>query len=484
MQKEIPIYISLCSIALNVNAIEKPKKYNILFIQADQHRYDCIGYSGVSKALTPNLDKLASESFRFTNSFSCIPTSCPARQSLLTGLWPEKHKGLWNYDITLPVTLFNERTWTQELAESGVQLGYVGKWHVHPTKTPLDFGFSRYISEWSYDQWRKTNNILKYTQDSIWAMGGSDPAKLEDTRTHWLANKAIQLIKEFSDNGTPWHVRLETSDPHLPCYPVQQYLEMYNPEEIPEWGNFRDKFKNKPYIQKQQILNWNLENMKWKSWQTYIQRYYANITQLDDAIGKVINALKEMGIYDNTIIVYTSDHGDMAGSHNMLDKHYVMYEEVVRVPLLVRIPNSKISPGKIKSFVNNQIDFAATMTDYYGLTHKTQGASLMPFFELDESEVKWREYAFSNYNGQQFGLFVMRMIRDKKLKYVWNMTDVDELYDLEKDPFELKNHIKNKKYKKDLVRLRKELFEDLRRRQDPLVWQAGVRRQLLDNIKN
>ncbi len=93
-------------------------------------------------------------------------------------------------------------------------------------------------------------------------------------------------------------------------------------------------------------------------WQGYLQRYFGNITQLDDAVGMVIEALKEMGVYDNTLIVYTTDHGDAAGSHNMVDKHYVMYEEEVHVPLVMKIPG--VPHRIVDQFVNNQLDMAAT----------------------------------------------------------------------------------------------------------------------------
>ena len=125
----------------------KPENVNILFIQADQHRYDCTGFSGKGLVKTPNIDKLASEGVIFTNSYSCIPTSCPARQSLISGKWPEQHKGLWNYDITLPVTPFNGPTWTEKLSEKDIKMGYVGKWHVSDRKSPKDFGFDDYVPE-------------------------------------------------------------------------------------------------------------------------------------------------------------------------------------------------------------------------------------------------------------------------------------------------------------------------------------------------
>ena len=149
---------------------------NILFIQADQHRYDCTGFSQKGLVKTPNIDKLASEGVVFTNSYSCIPTSCPARQSLISGKWPEQHKGLWNYDITLPVTPFDGPTWTEKLSEKEIKMGYVGKWHVSDRKSPKDFGFDDYVPEWSYNNWRKKNKLPDYVwQDSRWVMGGYDP---------------------------------------------------------------------------------------------------------------------------------------------------------------------------------------------------------------------------------------------------------------------------------------------------------------------
>ncbi|WP_294452423.1 sulfatase-like hydrolase/transferase [uncultured Bacteroides sp.] len=468
-----------CLTFINVFA-QNEKKLNILFIEADQHRYDCTGFSGKGLVKTPNIDKLAEEGVVFENSYSCIPTSCPARQCLLSGQWPEKHRGLWNYDITLPITPFEGPTWTEKLSQEDVRMGYVGKWHVSDKKSPKDFGFQDYVNEWSYNGWRKWKKLPDYVwEDKKWVMGGYDPVNKEHSRTHWLAQNVINLIKKYNSENKPWYIRFETSDPHLPCYPVKEFLDMYDKSSIKEWGNFRDKLHNKPYIQRLQVYNWELEDAKWEMWQGYLQRYFANITQLDDAIGIVINTLKELGIYDNTIIIYTSDHGDAGGCHNMVDKHYVMYEEVTHVPLVIKMPG--VEHHVVNEFINNQLDMAAFMCDYYNLEYKTQGESLMPLIKNETTT--WRKYAFSNYNGQQFGLFVQRMVRDKKMKYVWNLTDIDELYDLEKDPWELHNLIYDKKYQSELVRLRKVLYEDLKKRQDPLVRQDAAKRQLIDNVK-
>lgn len=478
----VPILFGSLSLQFQAFATEN-KRPNILLIHSDQHRYDCVAHNGNNIVQTPNMDKLAREGMRFTNAFTPIATSCPARQSLLTGLWPELHKGLWNYDITLPITPFNEKVWPTELQKVGYKTGYVGKWHVHETKTPLDFGFDDYVADNDYRKYRNELKIAKVIPlDSMVWFGGIDPADLNESHTHYLAHKCIELIKKYEAAGMPWHIRLDHVEPHLPCFPVKQFLDMYKAEDIPAWKNFGDKFDNKPYIQKQMIYNWGLENTKWEQWARYMQRYYAIITQLDDAVGMVLKAIDDLNLRNNTVVIYTSDHGDAAGSHGFIDKHYVMYDEVVHIPFIVRWPGV-IKPNSVNTdFVIHELDMAATIPAIAGVNWKSQGANLLPLFK-GETPADWRKYAFSNYNGQQFGLYVQRMIRDNNFKYVWNMTDTDEFYDLKADPAEMKNQIKSKKYAKQISIMRKALYDDLVKRGDPLVRQKATKRQLVDGVK-
>ena len=449
----VPILLGSATLQFQAFASENERP-NILLIHSDQHRYDCVAHNGNNIVQTPNIDQLARDGMRFTNAYTPIPTSCPARQCLLTGLWPEKHKGLWNYDITLPVTPFNEEVWTSELQKAGYKTGYVGKWHVHQTKTPLDFGFDDYVSDNDYRKYRNELNIAQeIALDSMFWFGGIDPADLNESHTHYLAQKCIELIKKYEAEGMPWHIRLDHAEPHLPCFPVKQFLDMYKAEDIPAWKNFSDKFDNKPYIQKQMKYNWGIENIKWEQWARYMQRYYAIISQLMMP-GNGAKAIDDMNLRDNTVVIYTADHGDAAGSHGFIDKHYVMYDEEVHIPFIVRWPGV-IKPGSVNTdFVIHELDMAATIPAIAGVNWKSQGANLLPLFR-GETPSDWRKYAFSNYNGQQFGLFVQRMIRDNNFKYIWNMTDMDEFYDLKADPAEMKNQIKSKKYAKQISIMRK-----------------------------
>lgn len=462
------------------------KRPNILLIHCDQQRYDSLGHTGHPLVKTPNLDRLAAEGIRFDRAYTPIPTCCPERQCLLSGKWAENHGGYWNYDITLPTRPFDEHTWTEDLHAAGYRMGYVGKWHVHPTKTPLDFGFEDTVTDGDYRKWRQAQGIAptgtqgKPKAGKDW-FGGVDQAPVEKTHTHYLAAQAVELIRRYNAEGKPWHVRLDHIEPHLPCYPAQQFIDMYDPAAIKPWSNFPDPFTNKPYIQKQLLVNWELEGLTWDDWRVYVQRYLAMVSQLDDAIGLVLKGLKDLGLEENTLVIFTADHGDACGGHGMIDKHYCLYEDTTHVPLLMRWPGV-IKPGsRCDEFVIHALDLAATLPGLAGVPFASEGRTLLPLMQ-GQTPPDWRRYAFSTHNGAQFGLYTMRMIRDKRWKYIWNPTDTDELYDLQTDPAEMENKVAHPECAEPLARLRKDLAADLTARGDRLL-NTWTIRQLAENRK-
>jgi arylsulfatase A-like enzyme len=459
------------------------QKPNILFILSDQHRYDTIGYIRDYPVLTPNLDRLASEGACFTNAYTPIPLCCPARQSLLAGKRPESFRAFWNADLVpnheLPPDAY---TWPKDLQNHDYLNGYVGKWHVNQHHSPLEYGFDDYVSEGDYQRFR-TARYPDAVFTNGW-LGEVDPVPLEHTRTHWLADQAIALMERYAASGQPWHLRLDLPEPHLPCRPHQQFLDLYASREIPEWRSFRDTFRNKPYIQKQQLLNWGIERYTWADWEPIVRRYYAIISQLDDAVGKVLTRLKELGLNENTIVVYTADHGDMCGGHRMMDKHYILYDDVVRVPLIIRYPGRIPAGITIDRFVYNILDVPPTLLEWAGLPAPADfhGTSLTPLLR-GEPVLEWRSEAVATYNGQQFGLYNQRMIRNAEFKYIWNLTDVDELYDLRQDPEELVNVVHEPKYAGVLAELRGKLYEELKRHDDPFLRFDWLKRQLTEGRK-
>lgn len=473
----------LASVALSPAKGASPQP-NILLIHCDQLRFDCLGYNGNTIVNTPNIDKLARLGMKFENAYTPIPTSCPARQCQLTGVWPEIHRGLWNYDITLPVQEFQGETWTEKMPDYGYRMGYVGKWHVSATRTPLNFGFEDYVPEQQYGAWLKEQGIAnkRVRTGKIDYMGGYAEIDKRYNINRWGADKVIELIEKYGDS--PWFIRYDPSEPHLPCFPAKEFYDKYKDVEIPAWGNFGDRFRNKPYIQKQQLISWELDDYRWSDWEKYMRSYYGVVEQLDDAVGLLVEWLEKNGLMQNTIVIFMTDHGDAAGSHGMIDKHYVLYEEEVHVPMIVRW-DGVVKPGSAcEQFVCSEIDLAATIPQLAGWEFETQGASLLPILKGEKDTVN-REYAFSNFNGQQFGLYTSRMVRDHRYKYIWNLTDVDEFYDLEKDPYEMKNMIGSARYKEEIKRLREVLYKDLKRRKDRIAagrWASDT--QLLKGEKH
>ena len=453
---------------------------NILFISCDQQRFDCLGFNHKYPVKTPNLDRLAAEGIRFNNAYTPLPTCCPARQSLICGKRAESFGAHWNYDMGIPVASIGKDafSWARELHTLGYRTGYVGKWHVSPTLTPLDFGYEDYVPESTF--WRnmkKEYPDLKHTEGY---MGEKSPYPLEVAPTHQNARYVMELIEKYEEE--PWHIKMDFAEPHLPCRPSEPFASMY--EDVPKWGAFDDDLKDKPYIQRQMRYNWETEALSWERCREMVKLYYGFISQVDDAIGRVIRLLEDKGILDNTWIIYTADHGDMCGDRKMMDKHYIMYEEVTKVPLVMRYPKA-IAPGlACDEMVTNMLDLVPTILEFAQLPvpKDLHGVSLTPYLEGREHPSP-RRYALTTYNGQQFGLYTHRMIRDKQWKYVWNLSDVDELYDMENDPYELTNLAVRPEYAERLRLMRLDMLRELEAVDDYTVRSYWLKEQLLYNRK-
>ena len=458
-------------------------KPNILLICCDQQRWDCLGFNHRYPVRTPNLDRLAAEGTRFDHSYTPLPTCCPARQALVCGQRPERFGALWNYGTENPPVQTLEKTafsWARSLQEQGYQNAYIGKWHVSPVYSPLDFGYDTYIGHEVLDMHVHAQYGAIQWQGG-W-MGETCPYDLEDSYTHQTAKHVISMIDQYGQG--PWHIRMDFADPHLPCRPSEPFASMYGDEDVPKWDAFDDPLEGKPYIQRQMQRNWNTQDMTWEECRHMVRRYYGLISQIDDAIGRVIRHLEQTGQLDNTVIIYTADHGDMCGSRRMMDKHYVLYDDVVRVPLVIRYPKQVRQNAVSDDFVINMLDLAPTILELAGASvpEGLDGISLLPYLEGKQSP-EARKYALSTYNGQQFGLYTQRMLRNHRWKYIWNPTDTDELYDMEQDPYELHNLAHAPACQELLKQMRLDLLEELRKFDDSNSYSSWLIDQLKYNRK-
>ena len=454
---------------------------NLLFIMCDQQRYDCIGFSGIRPVKTPNIDKIARNGAFFKNTYTPIPVCAPARQALICGRRPESFGGLWNFGITHPVREISNEDWlySRALKDCGYNTGFLGKWNVSATLKPENYGFDVYVSDSQVNaEINKKYPNINYKNGYF---GDSCPVALEDSHTHILAREANKIINNFAGQDKPWLVNIDFQEPHLPCRPSAPFDTMYKPEDIEKWGGFDDNFVNKPYMHKQQVINWKLEDKSWEEWSRTVALYYGLISQYDDAIGLILKNLEDTGQLDNTVIVYTCDHGDLCGSHRMIDKHYVMYEDLTHVPFIIRA-DGLIEPQIFDGYAHNCLDFAPTVLDLLGIDKPENilhGESLAPALV---NGADWtRDYAVSSYNGQQFGLYSARCIKSGDYKYVWNLSDIDEFYDLSVDPYELDNLIYDKSRAALIADLRVKLYNELEKCGDPMIrWTKG---QLLEGRK-
>lgn len=455
---------------------------NILLIVADQHRADCLGVNGHAMVRTPCLDQLAAEGANFTSAFTSSPICVPARNSLLHGVWPCRHLSIANADTEAPRPAVALPAFPEILAGAGYDLTFIGKWLGGSARTPQDYGFHHVVPEKDYQTWR-AGQKLPPRPGGLPFYGSDDAITPAQSRLAWGADHAIAALRQSAAApARPFLVRWDPSEPHLPNVVPKPFADMYDPELIPPWPSFADAFHDKPYIQSQQLRSWGIEDWTWKDWAPLVAQYFGDISLLDSQVGRILGELQRLGLDRNTVVIYTCDHGDLCGAHRMFDKHYVMYDDVVKVPLVIRWPGV-VAPGTVvDDFVIHTLDLAATLCELAGqdAPEAFQGRSLAPALKGQPRQP--RSDVLAMYHGNQFGLFTQRMVRNRQWKYVWNATDRDELYDLENDPAELVNRAAQDSSREVLAQMRRRLHQWMVETGDPLN-NAWIRRQLLQNRK-
>lgn len=463
------------------------KQMNIVFMLSDQHRWDALSCNGAAVVKTPHIDSIATEGMRFDGAYTACPLCTPARASLLTGLLPHNHGQLANMDNFNGIfdqQVLGKKGYPEYLHDAGYQVGYTGKWHL-PKEGDKQF--------WNIDQWHNDHqSVLKQAgvtynmavdevQPLEWGAEakfyGKSALPLELNYNTYVADRTIDMINQFSSDCAPFMICSAFTGPHFPIAVPEPYLSMYNPEDVPMWGNFHETFMDKPIVQQKEMMRWNSSHLTWKDWQKVIAAYWGYCTYIDAQIGRIITRLKEQGIYENTIIIYSSDHGDMLGSHRLFNKGWNMYEECNRIPLLIRWPNTALFNSVCKEFVN-LVDIMPTLLEAAGTPcpEKIDGKSLVPLLKGNRPD-DWPGEALVEFNGYESSLTTIRMIRTEKWKYVYNPSSVDELYDMESDPDELYNLADRLAFKHVLRRMKDRMVKRLQSHRDGIVgttsWQSN-----------
>jgi arylsulfatase A-like enzyme len=443
---------------------------NILLILVDQLRYDCLGVNGHPMVQTPNLNRLAAEGMNFSHAFTPSPVCVPARASLMTGAWATRHLAIANPDTEAPRPFSeNMPVFSQLLREAGYWLGWVGKWQIQPKLGPLDYGFHQYIDDKEYGQWRSQRGLEPKPHKNSW-FGEADPfIKPEESRLGWGAQQVIGLLNQTSNRpNRPFFIRWDPNEPHLPNIVPEPYASLYPPEKIEPWPGWGDTLEGKPFMQSKMRRTWGIDGWTWENWAPVVSRYLGEVSLMDAQVGRILDELDRTGLSRDTLVIFTTDHGDLCGSHGLIDKHYVMYDDVVHVPFIARWPG-RIAPGsRSDSFVCHAIDLAATFCELAGKTvpDTFQGQSLVPIFEGGQNG---REDILAMYQGNQFGLYSQRMLRGRRFKYVLNASAEDEFYDLHNDPGEHHNLAYHPEYASEISFSRHRLIAWMEEIKDPLL---------------
>ncbi|MCD6365843.1 MAG: sulfatase-like hydrolase/transferase [Planctomycetes bacterium] len=441
--------------------------YNIVFIMADQQRYDMLGCNGSTYCRTPNLDKLAESGCRFTNAFTTMPVCTPARATLFTGMWPSSSGYSSNHDNAFRHVRFLGEIFTA----AGYMAGYSGKWHLSGTEGGYyemgrpDGGF---LPEYWYDGRCFINDIGKEGFEK-WRKGkGLTDNDCWGTK---VADRAVDFLAKHHDK--PFLFVASFDEPHSPCSAPQRYYDMFEGTTRPWHDNMGDQLEDKPRVHKQhEIMKLGKGRLPLDEPPRNNERYAGCNSYLDDQIGRILDAVDRY-CADNTVVVYTVDHGDHLGAHGLLAKGATVYEETVHIPLIIRMPGMAGGASVCESLVSH-INIAPTLCELAGIETpgQFQGRPLTQLLESPEDSIQdevFIEYnRFGTYHHNHCGFVPIRCIRTRKYKLALNLADIDELYDLEADSGEITNRINDPSLADIRNALHDKLLEWMDSREDPL----------------
>lgn len=461
---------------------------NIILIMTDQHRFDYL--SDVNpNIITPNLDSLCSDGYRFANGYSTSPSSTPARAGLLTGMSPWHH-GLLGYSDKISTSYKYEMP--RMLANAGYHTAAVGKMHWTPQRN--HYGLHElYVDESGrvenpgfvsdYRQWfaQVAPNLNPDSLGIGWNNNDAGFYPLADTLhpTYWTANKSIEVI-EKRDQSKPLFLKVSFARPHSPYDPPKRFYDMYQGRDVGQpWIGAADTV----YALKTSNPEAALGDFGTEYAMNSRRHYAASVTFIDEQIGRLVAKLKEENLYDNSIIIFISDHGDMLGDHHHWRKTYP-YEGSTHVPFIVKLPSQlqvEAPTGHPVSAVAELRDVLPTFLETAGveIPADMDGVSLLiPL--VKGAKAPWREYIDLEH-ASCYGLSAWVALTDGKQKYVWNYSNgVQELYDLSKDPTECTNRISNKKYAKSLLMWRERMKNHLEERGEK--WVKDGELQVLPSV--
>jgi arylsulfatase A-like enzyme len=417
---------------------------NILFILTDDQAPGTLGVDGNRRIRTPRLDRLAEQGAFFPRTYVPIPQCAPSRAAILTGLYPHQNGVTSN---TRPRLKPGVITFPELLKRRGYACGLIGKWHLGRDQQPQR-GFE--------DLWITYKRPGPGLDPELFVDGEWRPH--EGYVTDILTDYAIRFVEERS--GEPFFLWLNYKGPHYPYVPPPGPEFAYDVASLPLPANMDDDLSGKPGAQRTALPHKLFRETSLQEMRRLLSVYYAMISSLDHNVGRILDRLQELGLEEETLVLFMSDNGYMHGEHRMLSKGPMLYEELVRTPMIMRWPG-RITPGtKVQALVSS-LDLFPTLSRAAGVSPPPglAGAELWPL--LAGQATSLREALFFEYEAAKLMRepVPMRGVVTERYKYTRYLDDGEELYDLRNDPQEMRNLIGEKDHRETADALRERLAE-------------------------
>lgn len=460
------------------------KRPNVLLFVSDQQRADTIPGGAAAARITPHLDWFAPRCQTLTNAFCTTPICSPSRASLLSGLYPHNHGMVANHqqrDISREMSFPRDVPVLADLlASGGYACAYTGKWHLGTGSDRR--GFTSFVTRHGdHDVTRDEDNEIKRFADKVGVtlkgkqMGLDPDRSVYDTRTkvgpsllplafhpsHRDARAAAQFIRSRAGETDPFCLVYSCHEPHEPFVSPRPFDTLVRPEDVTLPDSWRQPVD--PALIARRSPWWRLEAVDGRLDEADLRRiwaaYLGAVAYVDHLFGIILEALIDTDQFEETLLIFTSDHGDMMGAHNVVLKGAVLFEEVVRVPLMIRVPGLRAREGVTVPQLASLADVVPTILSHCGVpaSGHFDGVDLSPLLAGSGAPVHEGvalEFHSSNWGEQPSAL---RGWRTEDWKYVEEVAGPAELYDLRSDPGETVNHVADPRFAPERERLAGEL---------------------------
>jgi len=450
---------------------------NVLLVISDQQRRDTLGFRVETPCLTPNIDRLAREGVSLDRAMTPCPLCLPSRAALFTGIYPHENDMLDNKTSALVRCQLLDT-----FRAAGYEVSYAGKWHLGidnlGTFTDRYAGDSTVeYSRWCaaqglVDGWTFNDPRVRTHRTPSMSTPVALPLEMgpDTTNDAYIADIAIEHLK-VRDRSRPFFQVCSFNGPHPPFMIPEPYFSMYDPEDVVEPKNFGpqpgEPDVNRTSYYRQLFLDHGSDFSAWR--QSYAA-YWGFTTLIDDQLGRVLSELDRQGITDDTLIIYLSDHGENLGAHGLWHK-MVAYEESIRIPMIFRWPGRICSDVRLES-PTSLIDIAPTLAGLCCLPQQAdwRGKDLSDVLSgraaADEARVM---FALHRPLGDWMGTEPWRMIEQARMKYIWHLSGEQEMYDLQNDPYEVRNIAEELEHRENVSRHHDLLINTMKDVEDPLV---------------